>query len=61
MASAVSTSLTKKTEKRKNLKAVQQKKRLFRSNDSVLSVLMWGVNHSVGLFEKFHLNFVARL
>jgi len=45
MASAVS--VAKKTEKKKRLKAVQQKKRLFRSNDSVISVLMWGINHSI--------------
>uniref|UniRef100_A0A8B9RDG5 Uncharacterized protein n=1 Tax=Astyanax mexicanus TaxID=7994 RepID=A0A8B9RDG5_ASTMX len=27
---------------------VQQKVKVFRANDPVLSVFMWGVNHSVG-------------
>lgn len=34
-------------QKTKKVKAVQQKKKLFRANEPVLSVFMWGVNYSV--------------
>ena len=32
---------------KKHFKAKHQKKRVFRSSDSILSVFMWGVNHTV--------------
>ena len=32
---------------KKHFKAKQQKKRVFRSKDPILAVLMWGVQHSV--------------
>ena len=34
-------------QKTKKVKAVQQKKKLFRANEPLLSVFMWGVNYSV--------------
>lgn len=42
------------TKQKKKLKAVQPKLRLFRSKDPLLSVLMWGVNHSIN--ELNHIN-----
>ena len=36
--------------KKKHLKAVHQKVKLFRAKDPLLSVLMWGINHSVSVF-----------
>ncbi|KAF6016419.1 PIP4K2B [Bugula neritina] len=41
----MSSKLTK--HKTKKVKAVQQKKKLFRANEPVLSVFMWGVNYSI--------------
>lgn len=38
---------TKQKTKSKKVKAVQQKKKLFRANEPLLSVFMWGVNYSV--------------
>ena len=32
---------------KKHFKAKHQKKRVFRASDPVLSVFMWGVNHTV--------------
>ena len=37
---------------KKHFKAKQQKKRVFRSKDPILAVLMWGVQHSV---RKYHI------
>jgi len=34
---------------KKHFKAKHQKKRVFRSSDPVISVFMWGVNHSVSV------------
>lgn len=39
--------------KKKNF--VQQKVKVFRASDPVLSVFMWGVNHSVGPSAAFEL------
>lgn len=39
--------------KKKNF--VQQKVKVFRASDPVLSVFMWGVNHSVSPFAAFAL------
>lgn len=36
-----------KTKKKKKFRAVSQKVKVFRSKDPLLSVLMWGVSHSV--------------
>ncbi|CAH1789905.1 unnamed protein product [Owenia fusiformis] len=33
--------------KKKHLKAVHQKVKLFRANEPLLSVFMWGINHSI--------------
>ncbi len=33
--------------KKKHIKAVSQKVKLFRASEPLLSVLMWGINHSV--------------
>ena len=43
-----------KTKKKKNFKVMSQRVKVFRSKDPLLSVLMWGVSHSVGIrFIKF--------
>ena len=34
---------------KKHFKAKHQKKRVFRSSDPVLSVFMWGINHTVSV------------
>ena len=34
---------------KKHFKAKHQKKRVFRSSDPVISVFMWGVNHTVSV------------
>lgn len=46
------TTLSKLASKRKNKKKhfVQQKVEVLRASDPILSILMWGVNHSVGVF-----------
>lgn len=33
--------------KRKHIKTVHQKRKLFRAKEPLLSVFMWGINHSV--------------
>ena len=38
---------------KKHFKAKQQKKRVFRSKDPILAVLMWGVQHSVRKSNAF--------
>ena len=43
----MSTALTK--QKGKHIKAVRQKLRLFRAKEPLLSVFMWGINHSVSV------------
>ena len=35
---------------KKHFKAKHQKKRVFRSSDPILSVFMWGVNHTVSIY-----------
>lgn len=45
-ASSMAASLASKT-KTKKKHFVAQKVKLFRASDPLLSVLMWGVNHSV--------------
>lgn len=40
--------------KKKNF--VQQKVKVFRASDPVLSVFMWGVNHSVSNLAAFELS-----
>lgn len=32
------------------VRTVLQKKKLFRANEPLLSVFMWGINHTVGIF-----------
>jgi len=39
----------------RHLKAKQQKKKFIRSKDPILSVFMWGVQHSVSKLAKFKL------
>lgn len=39
---------------KKHFKAKQQKKRVFRSKDPILAVLMWGVQHSVRYYYNIH-------
>ena len=41
--------MSSKLKKTKKVKAMQQKKKLFRANEPLLSVFMWGVNYSVSL------------
>ena len=38
-----------KTKTKKKFRAVSQKVKLFRSKDPLLSVLMWGVSHTVSI------------
>lgn len=47
-AASLAASIASKT-KTKKKHFMPQKKKLFRSSDPLLSVLMWGVNHSVSL------------
>ena len=42
-----STSVTKTKAKKKKIKAFHQKKKLFRAQDPKISILMWGICHSV--------------
>ncbi|XP_065054078.1 phosphatidylinositol 5-phosphate 4-kinase type-2 beta-like isoform X2 [Rhopilema esculentum] len=41
------TSVTKMKQKKKKIKAFHQKKKLFRAQDPKISVLMWGICHSI--------------
>lgn len=41
---------TKTKSKKKKVKAVHQKVKVFRANDPKMAVLMWGVTHSVRKF-----------
>ncbi|XP_014674644.1 PREDICTED: phosphatidylinositol 5-phosphate 4-kinase type-2 alpha-like [Priapulus caudatus] len=45
--------------KKKHIKAVSQKKRLFRANEPLLSVFMWGINHTIN--ELSHVNIPVML
>lgn len=47
------------TQKKKKVKAVQQKRKLFRANEPLLSVFMWGVNHTI--HELTHVNLPVML
>jgi 1-phosphatidylinositol-5-phosphate 4-kinase len=42
------------SQKVKHFKTVHQKKRVFRASEPILSVLMWGINHTVD--ELMHIN-----
>ncbi|XP_068716502.1 phosphatidylinositol 5-phosphate 4-kinase type-2 alpha-like isoform X2 [Montipora capricornis] len=48
-----------KTKKKKNFRVMSQKVKVFRSKDPLLSVLMWGVSHSIN--ELSHVNNPAML
>ncbi|XP_071946658.1 phosphatidylinositol 5-phosphate 4-kinase type-2 alpha-like [Antedon mediterranea] len=48
-----------KNMKKKHIKAVSQKVKLFRASDPLLSVLMWGINHSIN--ELNHINIPVML
>lgn len=39
--------------KKKHFRVKHQKVKLFRANEPFLSVLMWGINHTVGIFTLF--------
>lgn len=56
VASNLAASIASKT-KTKKKHFVAQKVKLFRASDPLLSVLMWGVNHSVS--NQVHLRFLA--
>ncbi|EDO35742.1 predicted protein [Nematostella vectensis] len=45
---------TSKMKKKKKFRAVSQKVKVFRSNDPLLSVFMWGVSHTIN--ELAHVN-----
>jgi len=47
-------------QKKKHIKAVRPKLRLFRANEPLYSVLMWGINHSVGFCIDNNDNFHQR-
>jgi 1-phosphatidylinositol-5-phosphate 4-kinase len=53
----MSTAITK--HKGKHIKAVRQKLRLFRAKEPLLSVFMWGINHSIN--ELSHIKMPAML
>lgn len=38
--------------KKKHFRVKHQKVKLFRANEPFLSVLMWGINHTVSKFQK---------
>lgn len=42
-----------KTKKKKKFRVMSQKVKVFRSKDPLLSVLMWGVSHSVSMILVF--------
>ena len=46
--------------KQLKLKAVAPKQKLFRANEPLLSVFMWGINHTVSCFTYFFVFFLAR-
>lgn len=54
-------------QKKKHIKAVQPKLRVFRAKEPLLSVFMWGINHSVSTYPTpqihncFHFGFVCLL
>ena len=50
-------------QKTKKFKTVLQKKKLFRANDPMLSVFMWGVNYSVSttVYYQYHTHRLAQL
>ncbi|MBN3285488.1 PI42A kinase, partial [Polyodon spathula] len=53
--SSISSSIASKT-KTKKKHFVAQKVKLFRASDPLLSVLMWGVNHSVSKTRQARLS-----
>jgi len=42
-----------KTKKKKRFRVMSQKVKVFRSKNPLLSVLMWGVSHSVSMISAF--------
>lgn len=46
------TSVTKMKKKKKKIKAFHQKKKLFRAQDPKISVLMWGIGHSINELSR---------
>lgn len=50
------TSLTKMKKKKKKIKAFHQKKKLFRAQDPKISVLMWGISHSINELSRVPTN-----
>jgi len=50
---------TSTKQKKKHIKAVRPKLRLFRANEPLYSVLMWGINHSIS--ELNHVNLPVML
>ena len=38
-------------QKKKALKTVHQKVKLFRAKEPLLSIFMWGINHSVSVYK----------
>lgn len=44
--------------KKKHLKTVHQKLRVFRAKDPMLSVFMWGINYSVS-YLTYHIDFLC--
>lgn len=56
-ANAVASLASKTKTKKKHF--VAQKVKLFRASDPLLSVLMWGINHSVSQMYIFFIMFVS--
>jgi len=47
--SAVSSSMSSIKLKKKHIRVKHQKVKLFRASEPLLSVLMWGINHTVSV------------
>ena len=46
-------------QKKKHIKAMHQKVKLFRAKEPLLSVFMWGINHSVSV--RLFMNSVVQI
>lgn len=47
--------------KKKHIRVKHQKVKLFRANEPLLSVFMWGVNHTVNIYFLIRANKIASL
>eukprot|EP00794_Sanderia_malayensis_P003489 gene3490-3987_t len=52
------TGVTKMKKKKKKIKAFHQKKKLFRAQDPKISILMWGISHSISELTHVQTNVI---